>query len=77
MRTFPTYPLNEVEKDKITRTFPTYPLNEVEKDIHKSFFESGGDPSDLPKLSPRWWRHGFNVRYSILKLLPSKNVLIT
>ena len=50
--TFPTYPLNEVEKDKVTHTFPTYPLNEVEKDIHKAFLESGSDPGDLPKLSP-------------------------
>ena len=38
--------------DKITHTFPTYPLNEVERDIHKAFLKSGGDPSDLPKLSP-------------------------
>ena len=38
--------------DKITYTFPTYPLNEVERDIHKAFLKSGGDPSDLPKLSP-------------------------
>ena len=59
--TFPTYPLNEVEKDKVTPTFPTYPLNEVEKDkITPTFPTYPLTEVEKDKITPTFPTHPLN-----------------